>query len=155
NNLKAEIANKRATLEALVKRQTETSSSAGMNDLAASNVRIVDVAEVPTRPSSPKIRLNLLLSVLTGLGLGVGLAFFLRCLDKSIKTPQEMQQASGIASIGIIPALQPEAGGLRVIRPNGREREIVSPMELVTHLDPKSKISEAFREVRTTLLVSQ
>src|SRR5262249_9348063 len=75
NHLKAEIANRRGILEALVKRQTETSSSAGLNDLVASNVRVVDIAEVPAKPSSPKITLNLLLSVLTGLGLGIGLAF--------------------------------------------------------------------------------
>jgi capsular exopolysaccharide synthesis family protein len=155
NNLKAEIANKRTTLEALVKRQAETSSSAGLNDTAVSNVRIVDPAEVPTRRSSPKILQNMLLSILTGLGLGVGLAFFFEYMDKSVKDPEEMQHASGVASIGLIPALRPAGGGLRVIRANGREAAALPAVELISHEDPKSNISEAFRELRTALLVSQ
>jgi len=155
NNLKAEVANKRGTLEALLKRQTETSSSAGMNDLAMSNVRIVDPAEVPVKPSSPRIGLNILLSLFTGLGLGIGLALFFEYMDKSVKTPEEMQQAARVPSIGLVPALRPEGARLRVIKSNVPEAADLPPVELISHLDPKSKISEAFREVRTALLVSQ
>ncbi len=155
NNLKAEIANQRTTLEALVKRQSETSSSAGLNDLVAGNVRIVDVAEVPNRPSSPKILLNILLSLVTGLGLGVGLAFFFEYLDKSVKTPEEILQAGGIPAIGLVPALRQEGIGLRVVKTDGGENSRGQLVELISHEDPKSKISEAFREVRTALLVSQ
>src|SRR5439155_15243673 len=155
NNLKSEIANQRATLEALVKRQSETSSSAVLNDLVASNVRIVDVAEVPNRPSSPKIFLNIVLSLVTGLGLGVGLAFFFEYLDKSVKTPEEILQAGGIPAIGLVPALRAESTGLRVIRTEGGESPRGPRVELISHEDPKSKVSEAFREVRTALLVSQ
>ncbi len=155
NNLKAEVANKRTTLEALVKRQAETSSSAGMNESAMSNVRVVDAAEVPTRKSSPKILQNILLSLLTGLALGVGLVFFFEYLDKSVKSPEEMHQASGVPSIGLIPALRAEGTGLRVVKGNGREAPPGPAVETISHEDPKSKISEAFREVRTALLVSQ
>ncbi len=156
NNLKAEVANRRGTLEALEKRQTETSSSAGINDLAASNVRVVDVAEVPTRPSSPRILLNLALSLMTGLGLGIGLALFFEYLDKSIKTVEEMHHATGVPAIGIIPSMRPEtAARLRVIRAGGGSELPGAPVELMSHLDPKSKIAEAFRELRTALLVSQ
>src|SRR5437773_838223 len=155
NNLKAEIANQRTTLEALVKRQSETSSSAGLNDLVASNVRIVDVAEVPDRPTSPKIALNILLSLGTGLGLGVGLAFFFEYLDKSVKTPEESLQAVGMPEIGLLPALRPEGSGQRMVKTEGGENSRGSLVELISHEDPKSKISEAFREVRTALLVSQ
>src|SRR5213594_806698 len=155
NNLKAEITNRRSTLEALVKRQSETSSSAGLNDLVASNVRIVDVAEVPNRPSSPRIALNILLSLVTGLGLGIGLAFFFEYLDKSVKTPEEILQAGGIPAIGLVPALRAEGTGLRVVKTDGGENSRGQLVELISHEDSKSKISEAFREVRTALLVSQ
>jgi polysaccharide biosynthesis transport protein len=155
NNLKAEIANKRSTLEALLKRQAETSSSAGVNELAASNVRVVDLAEVPTRKSSPKIKQNLLLGLLTGLMLGLGLAFFFEYMDKSIKTPEEIVRIADVPSIGLIPALRPEGMALRVIRGNGLAAPPLPPVEMISHDNPKSKLSEAFRELRTALLVSQ
>src|SRR6185503_1104744 len=155
NNLKAQVANKRGTLEALVRRQSETNSSAGLNDLVSGNVRIVDPAEVPARPSSPKILLNIFLSIVTGLGLGVGLAFFFEYLDKSVKTPEEMHEATGLPTIGLVPSLQTEGGRLRIIRANGKEASPVAYVELISRDDPKSKIAEAFREIRTALLVSQ
>src|SRR2546428_562184 len=143
NNQRSEINNKRGTLEAIVKRQSEPSSSAGLNDLVASNVRIVDVAEVPNRPSSPRIALNILLSLVTGLGLGIGLAFFFEYLDKSVKTPEEIVQVGGIPAIGVVPAMRPDGAGLRVIRTDGGEPARGPLVELISHEDPKSKISEA------------
>lgn len=155
NNLRAEVANRRLTLEALVKRESETSSSIGMNDLAAGNVRIVDPAEVPISPSSPRIFLNLLLSLFTGLGLGVGMAFFLEYLDKSVKDPDEFQEAAGVPCIGLIPVMHPAAGRLRQVQARRRNGNHLPPVELISHEDIQSKVSEAFREIRTSLLVSR
>ncbi len=155
NNLRAEIANKRSTIEALLKRQAETGSSIGLHDLAVSNIRIVDVAAVPTRRSSPKILKNILLSLITSLVLGIGLAFFFEYMDKSIKSIEEIREAAGVPVVGLIPALRPEGSGLRVIRPGGDKGAQAVPVEVVAHEDPKSTLAEAFREMRTTLLVSQ
>jgi capsular exopolysaccharide synthesis family protein len=158
NNLKAEIANKRSTLEALVKRQSETSSSAGMNDLVAGNIRIVDVAEVPSRPASPRVLLNLLLSVVAGLSLGVGLAFFFEYLDKSVKTGEDVLEITGAGTLGMIPLLAAGGGRLRAVArsaPGAAAGAATPPVELASHEDPQSKIAEAFREMRTALLVSQ
>lgn len=167
NNLKAEVANRRETLEALVKRQGETASSIGVTDVAAGNIRIVDHAEVPTRPSSPKLLLNLLLSLITGLALGVGLAFFFDYLDKSVKTPEEVTESTGVPSLGWVPAERSEGARLKLVRrrgPGGVRVQVVRTIgraveginvETIAHEDPRSKISEAFREVRTALLVSQ
>ncbi len=155
NNLKAQVANKRGTLEALVRRQSETSSSVGLNDLVSGNVRIVDPAEVPSRPASPKILLNIVLSLVTGLSLGIGLTFFFEYLDKSVKTPEEMHEATGLPTIGLVPSLRPEGGRLRIIRANERDVPSSVRVELISRDDPKSKIAEAFREIRTALLVSQ
>jgi capsular exopolysaccharide synthesis family protein len=156
NNLKSGVANRRATLEALVKRQTETSTSAGLNDVASSNVRVVDQAETPLRPSSPKVRLNMALGLLAGLGLGVGLAFFFEYLDKSIKTTEEFQAASGAPVIGFIPLMRGDGGRLRLVRGNGGFSDgLQERIDLISHQDPKAKASEAFREMRTAFLVSR
>jgi len=151
-----------------VKRQSETATSAGVNGLVASNIRIVDPAETPTRPSSPKILLNLVLSLFTGLALGVGLAFFFDYLDKSVKTLDELEQVTAVPALGLIPAELPEVPRLMLVResgPKGMRVKVVrsapkapvgrARIELISHVDAKSKLAEAFRELRTALLVSQ
>ncbi|MEE9218326.1 MAG: polysaccharide biosynthesis tyrosine autokinase, partial [Acidobacteriota bacterium] len=154
-------------LEALVKRRSETASSAGINDLAASNVRIVDPAEVPAKPSSPKILINILLSLIAGLSIGIGLAFFLEYIDSSIKNTEELQQATSVPVLGFIPALRREGARLKLVRrsgPIGMRFQVVRAaaldveqgpkVEMISHEDFQSKIAEAFREMRTALLVS-
>jgi capsular exopolysaccharide synthesis family protein len=168
NNLKAEVANRRATLEALLKRQSETASSAGVNEQAAGNIRVVDVAETPGKPSSPNIPVNLALGVLVGLTLGVGLAFFLDYVDKSIKGADEMEQATGVPVLGVVPALRQAPARLKLVSHQGRgslkmqvvrvsqdDSEAAPRVELITHENFKSNVSEAFRELRTALLVSR
>lgn len=155
NNLRADVANRRSTLEALVKRESETSSTIGMHDPAAGNVRIVDPAEVPISPSSPRILLNFLLSLFIGLGLGIGGAFFLEYFDMSVKGPEDFQEAAGVPCIGLIPVMHSATGLLRQVAARRRNSNHVPPVELISHEDMQSKVSEAFREIRTSLLVSR
>ena len=155
NNRKAEIANKRTTLDALLKRQAETGSAAGLSDVAAGNLRIIDPAEVPASASSPRILRNVAMALVVGLLLGVGLAFFFDYMDRSVKSTEEMQQASGVPSIGLIPVHRSARGGLRVIRAARGSIAPATGIELISHSEPQSIISEAFREIRTALLVSK
>ena len=153
NNLKSDIANRRQTLEALVKREAETSTSAGIDEPAMSNVRIVDPAEVPARPTSPNLALNVSLSLLLGLGIGMALALSFDYLDRSIKTPEEMEQAVGVPLLSLIPFQDPGVARIRAVgeSPPGRDPRV----ELTSHEQPHSKVAEAFRSMRTALLVSQ
>lgn len=155
NNLKAEIANKKETLDALVRRQTETTTTAGLTDLVNSNVRVVDPAEIPTSPTSPKLLLNLLLSLLGGTGAGVGLAYFFEYLDKSVKTPEEMRAAMGLPPLGALPVLEGAEGRLRLVEAAAGGGAQGPRADLVSHEAPKSQLAEAFRELRTALLVSR
>jgi len=68
---------------------------------------------------------------------------------------KSLHLATGVAPIGLIPALRAESGRLRLIRTNGGDQGPQVRVDLIAHEDPKSKIAEAFREVRTALLVSQ
>ncbi len=155
NNLKSEVENRRKTLEALVKRQAETGATAGMMDQPLSNIRIVDRAEVPRFPSSPRRLLNFLLSVVAGLGLGIGLAFFFDYMDNSVSTSEEVCRAAGMACIGVIPAHDEPARSLRVVRGKAAPADDSRPeIDLATLRDTRSVVSEAFRELRTALMVS-
>jgi len=66
-------------------------------------VEIVDSAEESTRPVSPNLILNVLLSIFIGLGSGVGLAYFIEYLDTSIKTADDIERWIDLPVLGLIP----------------------------------------------------
>lgn len=98
--LKRDAESNQQMYEVVLKRLKETGLSGG---LEANNIRIVEPAEVPKAPVKPRKGLNILLSVIIGLGLGVGLAFFMEYLDDSIKTPSEIERYLNIPLLGLIP----------------------------------------------------
>jgi capsular exopolysaccharide synthesis family protein len=103
----------------------------------ATNVRVVDPAEVPMAPFSPNLRADMTFAGVAGLVLAIGLAFGFEYLDNRIKTPQELKAHLGIPFLGMVPAL---AG----------ERE-ANPL-LDGGVPPN--FAEAFKSVRTNVLFS-
>ena len=119
-------------------------------------VQIIDPSVPPRKPVSPKVPLNLTLGVLLGLALGIGLVFVLDYLDRSIKSPEDMEKRglNVLASIPLIVGTSP--GG------NGREEEKMVtkdgqpvPMRLITYYKPTDPISEAYRSLRTAIQYSK
>jgi capsular exopolysaccharide synthesis family protein len=144
NILKREADTNRELYKGLLLRMKEAGVSAG---ITASNIQIVDQAELPTSPYKPNKRLNLLLAAVVGLFLGVGLAFFFEYLDNTVKTPEDVEQLIRLPSFGMVPEIS-----------NGRRRRLEKgtscPVELITHGHPKSMLSEAYRGIRTSILLS-
>ena len=144
NILKREADTNKELYKGLLQRMKEAGVSAG---IMASNIQIVDQAELPTKPYKPNKRLNLLLAAVVGLFLGVGLAFFFEYLDNTVKTPEDIEQLIRLPSFGMVPEISSE-----------RRKRIESgtsyPVELVTHGHPKSILSEAYRNIRTSILLS-
>ncbi len=68
-----------------------------------SNIRLVEQAEAPPDPVSPKKVRNLLLSMVLGLFGGVGLAFFLEYLDQTVRTDEDIQQHFNLPVLSVIP----------------------------------------------------
>ena len=98
------------------------------NPLKETPVKIISLAEVPERPSSPKVTLNIAVSVVAGLFLGVVVAFLIEYLDTSVKTMADAEQLLGLPVLTIIPnkggpmpltqaaARLPHAEGYRILR---------------------------------------
>jgi len=144
NILKRESDTNKELYKGLLQRMKEAGVSAG---IMASNIQVVDQAELPTNPYKPNKRLNILLAAVVGLFLGVGLAFFFEYLDNTVKTPEDVEQLIRLPSFGMVPEISYE-----------RRRRLESgtsyPVELVTFGHPKSMLSEAFRNIRTSILLS-
>ncbi len=99
--LQREAESNQQLYEAVLKRFKETGVAGG---LETNNVRIVEEAAVPVVPIRPRKTLNLVLSVVAGLALGVAVAFALDYFDTSVKTPGDVERFLGLPVIGIVPA---------------------------------------------------
>jgi capsular exopolysaccharide synthesis family protein len=154
-NLQSEAQKKRETLNSLLARQNQMALSTRLKDLDAtsSNIRVVDPARPPRAPFRPSKRLNLLLGLVVGLGLGVGMAFFLDYLDNTVASPGDVEKLVGLPTLAVIPRHGEAASGRSRVpwRTNVASAESV---DLVSHLDRRAAASEAYRELRTSLLLS-
>ncbi len=112
------------------------------------SVRIVDRALPPEDPVSPKKKMNLLLGILVGLGLGVGLTIIREYLDTSLKTIEDIERL-GFPVLGSIPYISSQRIETHPKKLNGEIQRIES--RLITHFAPKSPISEAYRTLRTNI----
>jgi tyrosine-protein kinase Etk/Wzc len=116
-------------------------------------VRIIDTALPPGLPISPKTRMNLILGVMVGLGLGIGVTFLSEYLDTSVRRIEDIE-ALGLPVLGAIPSIDPVAmnGHNEVSSILGQlDKPWETKGRLVTHFKPKSPVSEAYRTVRTNL----
>jgi len=169
NSLKIEVDNIRKQLNSLIEKQKETLVSEKLSGLKASNISIIDRGEVPKRPVSPNKKRNLLLAFLIGIFGGVGLCFLVENLDNTVKGPEDAEKLTGLPSLGIIPYLAPDGEskkrsnrnslrfGYSYGDQNGKEEDAllkIKEIELINHLYPKLSISEDYRTVRTSILLS-
>jgi succinoglycan biosynthesis transport protein ExoP len=84
-----------------------------LEDMNMSNIRLVEPAVTPEIPIKPRSMLNLILGTIVGLMLGVGLSFFFEYLDRTIKTPEEVEQCLGLPILGAIPKVSADSSKLK------------------------------------------
>lgn len=90
----------RQLYDGLLQRYKEIGVAGGVG---VNNVSIVDLADVPEKPSSPRLGLNLLLGLLAGVALGVLVVIILEQSDESIADPAEVSHLLGVPLIGSVP----------------------------------------------------
>lgn len=158
-NLRLEVDTKKALMDSLLKRQAETEVLSRLRGERVSGVRVVDRALVPHSKFKPSYKQNAIIGLAVGLALGLGLAFFLSFLDRSLRTPEQVEEHLQLPALGVIPALtftpRRSAYGLRLPGRN-KEHEAAEegPIELLPHTHPRSRIAERYRAARTALLLS-
>ncbi|RMH14202.1 MAG: polysaccharide biosynthesis tyrosine autokinase [Gemmatimonadetes bacterium] len=104
----------------------------------------IDVVDPPGAPIevTPRGKINLMLGALLGLILGVGAAFFLEYLDRTVRTSADVETLLGIPVLGIIPRL----------RKVDEEDDRRAGLPLIVALDPLDPAAEAYRNLRMNLM---
>ncbi|HEY0077464.1 MAG TPA: polysaccharide biosynthesis tyrosine autokinase [Pyrinomonadaceae bacterium] len=128
-------------------RELENTSSDRPN-----NIIVTNYSRVPRTPVGPPRMRTIILAFLLSLGAGIGLAFLLDYLDDTLKSVDDVDRYLHLPSLALIPS-RSERGRLK-----GRRAQIPSPESEVTalalSLDVRSPVAEAYRHLRTSLLLS-
>jgi capsular exopolysaccharide synthesis family protein len=154
NILKREAEANKTLYDGLMTKLKETAISQG---LRSSNIRVIDAAMIPSTPSRPAKTRNVVLAFLIGLVGGIGLALMREYLDNTVKTPDDIERLVRLPSLAVVPQFADSNGDakkrglLKSHDSNGHEKRI----ELVAQHLPKSQVAEAFRALRTSILLSQ
>jgi len=137
--LERELKSSTEHYQALLARRKEALSSM---QIRASKVNVVDRAKVPAAPHSPRPALNLILALVLGTSLACAVSLLLEYTDNSVRTADDVEHEIGEALLGVVPEIE-EDDEL------GYENR-----DLISHLDGKSTVSEAYRTIRTSLAFS-
>ncbi len=129
NIFQQEVDTNRALYDGLLQRFKEIGVAGGVG---VNNVSVVDQADAPQKPSSPRLFVNLAIALLAGLGIGAALAVALEQMDEAIADPAEVERRLGLPLLGSVPKV-----------------EGVTPRDAL--LDRKSDLVDAYLAVQTNL----
>jgi capsular exopolysaccharide synthesis family protein len=137
NALRREVEANKQLFQSLMSRSKETGLE---SELTSTNVRIMEKAEVPRAPISPRRTRNYQLALAIGLALGLGLALLFEHVDNTVKTPEDIK-AMGMPFLGMVPNVDQRPGNPAAAR-------------AVNTASPDAAVAEAYRVLRTNLIFS-
>ena len=147
--LKREVDTDRQLHEGLLQRLKETDVAAG---LKSGNVHVIDRGHVPRLPASPNVPVSMTLGLLMGLVAGVAAARGVEFLDRTVKTPEDVERELRVAFLGAIPKFdkswKDSTGG--ILMPLAAPQSL----PLATVQASSAVYWESYRALRTSLLFS-
>jgi polysaccharide biosynthesis transport protein len=128
-----------------------------------SYARLITPAETPLSKSFPKTTLLALLGMIVGATCGVAHSMVIRSLDRTIRTPRELEEKFGIDCLSLIPVISPmpaqiqEIGQLRrtMVGKGASSALLFRPIQDSNSImrrsvtEPLSRFAESLRSVKT------
>ena len=122
-------------------------------------VRIIDRAEIMSRPISPNITKNIIMAIIIGAMIGFSISILLEYFDNTLKSVEFIENKK-IPILAIIPSIDSGPTGSKKNSYNKLTKKIKNQFRigsnlqrrLVAHEDPRSPISESYRALRTSLM---
>ena len=132
NIIQRDVDTNRALYDSLLQRFKEVGIAGGVG---TNNISIVDRALIPTSPSRPNLRLNVIMGLLVGLILGIVAALILEQLAEAAVLPADFQRKLGVPLLGATPKVEAAAMGQALI-------------------ESKSPLSESYFSILTSIQFS-
>jgi len=181
NILKREADTNKQLYVGLLEKLKETGVS---SSLKATNIRVVDPAYPPKKFARPRILLDLSITLIVGMCLGIAAAFLQEHLDNTLKSSEDIERFLQIPSLGAVPAMElsanprrmhgfqtrtPMLGAEKVNGANGHSgdnanngaksgTQLAPPWNRIEVQDgsghPNGALAEAFHGLRTSVLLS-
>ena len=151
--IQQEIETNKTLLDGLLQRGKE-------NDVilagTPNNIHVVDHASRPKSPVGPKRRQAIALAAMFSLILGIALSRYLDYLDDSVHTSDDVENFLRLPALAVIPSLGNSARRrLLSAIPGGQKKNGTHVgEELLLNASHRSPLAEAYRQLRTSVLLS-
>ena len=151
---KHEAESSRVLYEHLLEKLKEAGVLAGLHSSA---LHVLDPARVPTIPAAPNVPLYLGLGAISGLFLGLVSVFVVEAVDRTVRDVREVETTTHVPVLGVIPdaRVMPESGFKLLRKVSARERPNGAMQNTLLLSLGNPAVAEAFRAVRTALLLSR
>jgi polysaccharide biosynthesis transport protein len=152
--IRQELETNKQILNTLLQRQRELQITSSDKP---NNVSVATQARVPGSPIGPQRTRNIFLALMLSLAAGVGLAFLLDYLDDTLKSVNDIDRYIHLPALAVIPALLRNEPRLRLKMIGAGSQSDDSDRDstaLALINDSRSPIAEAYRHLRTSLLLS-
>lgn len=129
------------------------------NDIAAqgsdNNISVIEIAIPPELPVSPRRLMTVFGALFLSTLFGMGLALVLEYLDDTIRSTEEIEQYLQLPALAAIPRIDSlQKRKLLLVGSSENEGDDYLGSELLIHADPRSSLAEAYRHLRTSILLS-
>jgi exopolysaccharide transport family protein len=121
---------------------TKTKQTGLETELKTTNIRVVEKAETPRGPVSPRKARNLQVALALGLLVGIGLALGFEHLDNTFKTPEDVKANLSVPFLGMVPDVALKTAGAAARGPSATQ--VIK--------SPNSAVGDAYRVLRTNLI---
>lgn len=130
------------------------------NDIAAqgsdNNISVIEIAIPPELPVAPRRLMTVFAALFLSTLFGMGLALVLEYLDDTIRSTEEIEQYLQLPALAAIPRID-SMQKRKLLLVGSSENEQADDFlnsELLIHADPRSSLAEAYRHLRTSILLS-
>ncbi|MBA2665325.1 MAG: polysaccharide biosynthesis tyrosine autokinase [Bradymonadaceae bacterium] len=122
------------------------SNELDINTLYESDIiQVLENADIPRSPISPKLPLNLAVGLMLGLAVGGGIMVLIDALDNTVKSDEHVSKYTSRPILGMLPAV--DASAVKSLEKFGE-----SALDTLTHTAPRSSFAEGIKSLRANLM---